>query len=236
MLGFPEPKNTRGADWKLAHDWGWIHVWEDDVGTRQADWLVPSRFIWATGTGMVLGMALGMARGSREAGLRFLAENAHRPPKTVEGWYFYRKTKNYRVMLAAGREGGRQGMKLASVCATWATIESVMGDIGGVNKTREEKAERELWRTAAANTRGLVAGAVSAALVPLFCKSQLLMLLVRDVYMYIPFLSFLQLKQKSTGGRDGLLWVTDWVLDCLPSYCLHFWIMPCASRYGELQL
>lgn len=52
-----------------------------------------------------VGLGLGFYRGGRMASLRFLAENAHRAPKTVKGWYFYNKTKNYRMMYGGLREG-----------------------------------------------------------------------------------------------------------------------------------
>ena len=52
-----------------------------------------------------VGMALGFYRGGRMASLQFLAENAHRAPKTIKGWYLYNKTKNYRIMYG-GLKGG----------------------------------------------------------------------------------------------------------------------------------
>lgn len=48
------------------------------------------------------------------ASLQFLAENAHCQPTTVQGWYFYNKTKNYRVILAGLKGGIRTGMKLGA--------------------------------------------------------------------------------------------------------------------------
>jgi hypothetical protein len=52
-----------------------------------------------------VGMALGFYRGGRMASLRFLAENAHRAPKTFKGWYLYNKTKNYRMMYGGLKDG-----------------------------------------------------------------------------------------------------------------------------------
>ena len=72
---------------------------------------------------MLVGTAIGIVRGSRAAGLRFLAENAHRPPRTMEGWYFYYKTKNYRMMLAGLREAGRHAGKLGFTALGWVTLE-----------------------------------------------------------------------------------------------------------------
>jgi hypothetical protein len=63
-------------------------------------------------------MHVGMIRGGRTAGLRFLAENAHNPPKTLKGWYFYNKTKNYRMMWAGLREGAKGAVSPSSTPST----------------------------------------------------------------------------------------------------------------------
>ena len=63
------------------------------------------------------GFVSGLLTAGQRASLQFLAENAHRQPTTLQGWYFYNKTKNYRVALAsvkgalatAGRMGGWTG-------------------------------------------------------------------------------------------------------------------------------
>ena len=57
-----------------------------------------------------VGMALGFYRGGRMASLRFLAENAHRAPKTIKGWYLYNKTKNYRIMYGGLKGGAKDGV------------------------------------------------------------------------------------------------------------------------------
>jgi len=57
-----------------------------------------------------VGMALGFYRGGRMASLRFLAENAHRAPKTVKGWYLYNKTKNYRMIFGGLKEGAKDAV------------------------------------------------------------------------------------------------------------------------------
>ena len=71
------------------------------------------------------GMALGVYRGGRMARLRFLAENAHRAPKTVKGWYFYNKTKNYRMMYGGLKEGAKD-----AVSGLWA-VESIGINMNG---------------------------------------------------------------------------------------------------------
>ncbi|PWN28292.1 hypothetical protein BDZ90DRAFT_231286 [Jaminaea rosea] len=65
-----------------------------------------------------LGFFSGLITQSNRAGLVFMAENAHRRPDTVQGWYFYNKTKNYRVLLAGLKGGFALGTRLAA----WTTL------------------------------------------------------------------------------------------------------------------
>jgi len=44
-------------------------------------------------TGASLGFVAGFYTAATRSGLVFMAENAHRRPNTVQGWYFYNKTK-----------------------------------------------------------------------------------------------------------------------------------------------
>ena len=61
------------------------------------------------------GFVSGLLSASQRSALQFLAENAHRQPTTLQGWYFYNKTKNYRVALA----GLRGGLSTASRLGGW---------------------------------------------------------------------------------------------------------------------
>jgi hypothetical protein len=70
----------------------------------------------------LLGLTLGFIRGSRTSSLRFLAENAHRRPTTVQGWYFYNKTKNYRVLLGGMKQGAKESLKLGLIGLGWVGI------------------------------------------------------------------------------------------------------------------
>ncbi|KAI0032049.1 hypothetical protein K488DRAFT_50811 [Vararia minispora EC-137] len=88
---------------------------------------VPGRLLAVTGTAMVLGTVVGGMRGARLAGMRFLAENAHRPPRTVRGWYLYNKSKNYKMVLAGLREAGVQSSKLGFLALAWGTIDEALG-------------------------------------------------------------------------------------------------------------
>ena len=74
---------------------------------------------------------LGALNGGKKTSYQFLAENAHRLPRTHQGWYFYHKTKNYRVM-----QGGIQaGFKYAGKTLLWTTLfagtEAVLDGVRG---------------------------------------------------------------------------------------------------------
>jgi hypothetical protein len=79
---------------------------------------------------MCIGTAIGLVRGSRAAALRFLAENAHRPPTTVQGWYFYNKTKNYKMLLGGLRKAGTDATKLGFTALAWVTFEEGLNQVG----------------------------------------------------------------------------------------------------------
>ena len=87
---------------------------------------IPQRVLLVPGTAFIVGSAIGLVRGGRRASLRFLAENAHRPPKTVEGWYFYNKTKNYRVMLGGMKGAGMEGSRLCGIALCYVGLERVI--------------------------------------------------------------------------------------------------------------
>ncbi|KAL1744397.1 hypothetical protein HDZ31DRAFT_38762 [Schizophyllum fasciatum] len=78
----------------------------------------------------VLGTLIGLRRGARHASLQYRAENAHRPPRTVGGWYFYHKTKNYRVILGALRQGGRTGPLVGAIAGTYVFLEDLVERAG----------------------------------------------------------------------------------------------------------
>ncbi|TBU32880.1 hypothetical protein BD311DRAFT_713923 [Dichomitus squalens] len=84
---------------------------------------IPRRYYLLPGAAVLTGVTIGLFRGSRTASLRFLAENAHRTPKTVRGWYLYNKTKNYRVTLGGLKEAGADATKLGLTAAAWVAIE-----------------------------------------------------------------------------------------------------------------
>ncbi|KAF8974604.1 hypothetical protein BDZ97DRAFT_1911772 [Flammula alnicola] len=106
---------------------------EHDEGAAKntAIWLtIPRRVMLVPATAFIVGTAIGITRGGRTASLRFLAENAHRPPTTVQGWYFYKKTKNYKVMLGALKGAGAEATKLTALGLTYVGIEEGVERMG----------------------------------------------------------------------------------------------------------
>lgn len=91
---------------------------------------IPARFYLVPGAALVVGTMMGLVRGSRNASLRFLAENAHRAPTTVQGWYFYNKTKNYKVLYGGLKGAATDATKLTSVAVGWVGIEEGMERMG----------------------------------------------------------------------------------------------------------
>ncbi|QRV73035.1 Serine/threonine-protein kinase [Ceratobasidium sp. AG-Ba] len=121
---------------------------------------VPQQWYLVPGACATAGVVLGIARGARQASLRFLAENAHRRPTTVQGWYFYKKTKNYRVMWGALKGGGSVGAKMAGFGVLWVGLEQGAMTLG--ERTRVG---------AISEAREMVAGMGSAGLVLAGCES-----------------------------------------------------------------
>lgn len=91
---------------------------------------VPQRYLVVPSVCALTGLSIGLMRGSREEGLRFLAENAHRAPTTVKGWYLYKKTKNYRMLWGGMKSGGKQALRLGVIGMTWAGLEDGMERVG----------------------------------------------------------------------------------------------------------
>ncbi|KAI6105522.1 hypothetical protein F5141DRAFT_1124195 [Pisolithus sp. B1] len=99
---------------------------DDDAGTGNAYDVTPiihSRYFILPVSAAAVGTVVGAVRGSRMAALRFLAENAHRPPTTIRGWYLYNKTKNYRRMAAGLKHGGADALRLGVTTLVWVGIE-----------------------------------------------------------------------------------------------------------------
>jgi hypothetical protein len=75
-------------------------------------------------TGASIGFVAGFYTAAKRAGLVFMAENAHRRPDTVQGWYFYNKTKNYKVLLGGARGGMRTALRVGGWTSAYIAVES----------------------------------------------------------------------------------------------------------------
>lgn len=80
---------------------------------------------------MAIGGTLGSFLGGHRASLIFRAENAHRAPTTTSGWYFYHKTKNYRIMRGAVFEGLRTGARVSAWVAMFVVFEDAVDRLRG---------------------------------------------------------------------------------------------------------
>lgn len=109
---------------------------KDESGRIHVD--IPPRLFILPGVAFMVGSTIGIIRGGRATSLRFLAENAHRPPRTVKGWYFYNKTKNYKVILGGLKGAAKESTKLVAFSVGWVGIEEGLGALGGpFNEVKE---------------------------------------------------------------------------------------------------
>ncbi|KND00837.1 60S ribosomal protein L38 [Spizellomyces punctatus DAOM BR117] len=87
--------------------------------------------------GALGGFMTGFYLGGRQRSYQFLAENAHRMPKTVAGWYYYHKYKNYEIAHFGFKSGfkyaGRFGAISAGFGASEALLEALTGRESWVN-------------------------------------------------------------------------------------------------------
>ncbi|OWZ59203.1 hypothetical protein J010_00101 [Cryptococcus neoformans] len=88
---------------------------------------VPTNLIMLPAAAGLVGLSIGFIRGGSRARLRFLVENAHRKPKTVQGWYFYTKTRNYRVFFGALKAGGKYALGLGGATAGFVLVDESVG-------------------------------------------------------------------------------------------------------------
>ncbi|KZV64843.1 hypothetical protein PENSPDRAFT_587764 [Peniophora sp. CONT] len=155
---------------------------------------IPPRAAYIPFGAMVLGTLIGGVRGGRMAGMRFLAENAHRPPKTKRGWYLYWKTRNYKVALASLQEGGRWSMRLGFIALSWVVCEEGMyrAGLGDV---------RELG--AAVGTTGVFAGVWRLGLRDAG-RASVLSLVIGSSMMGLRLLQERMMRKEGEEARDGV--------------------------------
>lgn len=75
--------------------------------------VAPVRIVLAALASYSVGTVLGIAQGSKMAGLRFRAEHAHKLPSTPTGWFMYHKSKNYNMAKDGLKEGVKMGLKVS---------------------------------------------------------------------------------------------------------------------------
>jgi len=85
----------------------------------------------ASALSFAAGMSLGLAHGSKMAGLRFRAEHAHKLPQTTTGWYLYHKSKNYHLAYGGIREGLRMGARVSFWTTAMFSIEALFDNYRG---------------------------------------------------------------------------------------------------------
>jgi hypothetical protein len=126
---------------------------DDDEDSRRTIRITvsdPSLFI-IPACAVTFGFASGVLSGAKKSSLQFLAENAHRQPTTLQGWYFYNKTKNYRVALGAGRSG----LLTAARLGAWTT---------GFVALKEGASRIGLGKVESGATSGLVLAVVASSI------------------------------------------------------------------------
>lgn len=103
----------------------------EDPKILRAGLTTTPRLLLMTGIGSFWGFSIGAFLGGRQSGLQYLAENAHKLPTTVQGWYFYHKTKNYRMMLGGVKKGVRYAGKTGGLCLLYSSLEAALDDVRG---------------------------------------------------------------------------------------------------------
>lgn len=100
----------------------WHKLFESDSPPRLGiD--VEKRIPYATTSAFTAGALLGYYHGSKKAGLRFRAENAHRFPTTSSGWFQYHKTKNYISVVGGVKDAVKMGSKLGAGALAFCLFE-----------------------------------------------------------------------------------------------------------------
>ncbi|KAJ3128368.1 hypothetical protein HK098_004615 [Nowakowskiella sp. JEL0407] len=120
--------------WKWIPNWYTFIVSRNEIRRKEASAALSPELKWLTKVsiaGGVSGFMAGCYLDGSKRSLQFLAENAHRLPKTVQGWYFYHKYKNYEVVDAAFRGGLRQSVKFGGMSMLFCSIEQILETVTG---------------------------------------------------------------------------------------------------------
>lgn len=103
----------------------WYKLFETDSPPRLG-LEIQDRLSYVTTPAFAGGLFLGYRHGSKTAGFRFRAENAHRFPTTSPGWFQYHKTKNYVSIVAGVKDGFKLGGKLGAGALAFCLFEETV--------------------------------------------------------------------------------------------------------------
>lgn len=96
--------------------------------------LTPShRIIVVGGLACTYGLFHGITRGARLASLKYLAENAHRLPRTKGTWYFFHKRKNNVVLKEGMNRGALTAFKYGLVTSLFFGVEAAVDGVNGIS-------------------------------------------------------------------------------------------------------
>lgn len=102
-------------------------------------WRPEYRLLSIAVTASMFGFMSGFYEGYNRSSLIYLAENSHRLPRTVGGWYFYHKRKNYVCIKNGINEGVLYGVKITGLLLGYfgfeAFLDQVRGDVDFLNTT-----------------------------------------------------------------------------------------------------
>lgn len=129
-------------------------------------------------TAFGVGFLSGMMNGARNTALVYLAENAHRRPETVQGWYFYNKTKYYRMILGGMRRGSRTGLTMVGWIGGWCLLDVLAEDARAYVAEKEEQSQSPRWTPVLQRmghwSDGALAGVATGIVGSIACKFTIL--------------------------------------------------------------
>ncbi|RCK59011.1 hypothetical protein Cantr_07848 [Candida viswanathii] len=103
-----------------------------DANRNERFHLAPKeRLLALVSTSALVGGLAGFYDGVRASSLRYLTENAHRLPKTVGGWYFYHKKKNYVMVVSGVKQAVRTGFKYGGAVGGFFGLEYLLDTARG---------------------------------------------------------------------------------------------------------
>ncbi|KAJ1970315.1 hypothetical protein H4R35_005946 [Dimargaris xerosporica] len=125
--GMPETAQAPIADPLLRFSNAYFgHVHSHNPTLLRAGLLPSDRIATVAWVTSLWGFGIGAYMGGRKAGLQYFAEHMHKLPKTHQGWYFYHKHKNYRVMLGGIKRGLAYAARFTAVSGAFTATETAL--------------------------------------------------------------------------------------------------------------